>query len=69
MDPGGQFAWFESILLKARRRRGTVSPYSFLEKNHRRHLKAQIDHFTICIHKNSSDEFKQTTYQTRKRNF
>lgn len=26
MDPGGQFAWFESILLKARRRRGTVSP-------------------------------------------
>jgi len=28
MDPGGQFAWFESILLKARRRRGTVSPCS-----------------------------------------
>ena len=25
MDPGGQWAWLESILLKARRRRGTVS--------------------------------------------
>lgn len=24
MDPGGQWAWLESILLKARRRRGTV---------------------------------------------
>lgn len=24
MDPGGQWAWLETILLKARRRRGTV---------------------------------------------
>ncbi len=27
MDPGGQWAWLESILLKARRRRGTVSRF------------------------------------------
>ena len=30
-DPGGQWAWLESILLKARRRRGTVSSRVFIE--------------------------------------
>lgn len=33
MDPGGQWAWLESILLKARRRRGTVRRLHVTQRN------------------------------------
>ncbi|XP_057374777.1 acid sphingomyelinase-like phosphodiesterase 3b [Daphnia carinata] len=46
MDPGGQFAWFESILLKARRRRGTVYIFGHVPPGiYERHYSRQALHW------------------------